>query len=63
VELAHTLGATVIAEGVETRVQWECLAALGCDIAQGYFVGRPLPPEDLTGLVDARPGFPVVVAA
>jgi diguanylate cyclase (GGDEF)-like protein len=63
VELAHTLGATVIAEGVETRVQWERLAALGCDIAQGYFVGRPLPPEDLTGLVDARPGFPVVVAA
>jgi diguanylate cyclase (GGDEF)-like protein len=63
VELAHTLDATVIAEGVETREQWQSLAELGCDIAQGYFVGRPMPAGDLTSLVDARPGFPVVVAA
>jgi diguanylate cyclase (GGDEF)-like protein len=47
IQLAHTLGATVVAEGVETRTQLERLAALGCDTAQGYLIGRPAPPEDL----------------
>jgi EAL domain-containing protein (putative c-di-GMP-specific phosphodiesterase class I) len=42
VELAHTLGATVVAEGVEAPAQWEHLAGIGCDIAQGYLVGVPM---------------------
>jgi len=46
--LAHDLGLTVVAEGVEDRATWEVLARLGCDVAQGYFVSRPV---DADGLV------------
>ncbi len=42
VTLAHTLGALVIAEGVETQGQLDQLRLLGCDQAQGYFFNRPL---------------------
>jgi len=41
VGLAHALGLTVIAEGVETGAQRDCVARLGCDLVQGYQVGRP----------------------
>ena len=41
VNLAHTLNLPVIAEGVETQVQLETIAALGCDLAQGYLIGLP----------------------
>jgi EAL domain-containing protein (putative c-di-GMP-specific phosphodiesterase class I) len=47
VELAHGLGLTVTAEGVETEDQLRYLADVGCDVAQGYLVGTPLAPEDL----------------
>ncbi len=47
VELAHNLGLRVVAEGVETKAIWNALADLGCDYAQGYFLCRPLPPEEL----------------
>jgi EAL domain-containing protein (putative c-di-GMP-specific phosphodiesterase class I) len=40
--LAHALGHKVIAEGVETEAQRDFLAALGCDSAQGYFIGKPV---------------------
>jgi len=46
IELAHDLGRMVVAEGVETRENWDQLAALGCDFAQGYFIGRPMPSAD-----------------
>jgi diguanylate cyclase (GGDEF)-like protein len=42
VGLAHALGLKVIAEGVETEAQRDFLAALGCDLAQGYFIGKPV---------------------
>lgn len=45
VELGHNLGLGVIAEGVESEALWEGLRALGCDTAQGHFVGRPLPAD------------------
>ncbi len=48
IKLAHELGATVVAEGVETLPQWSHLAALNCDIAQGHLVGVPQPAEELT---------------
>jgi EAL domain-containing protein (putative c-di-GMP-specific phosphodiesterase class I) len=41
--LAHDLGLSVVAEGVEDQETWDMLAGLGCDVAQGYFVSRPLP--------------------
>jgi EAL domain-containing protein (putative c-di-GMP-specific phosphodiesterase class I) len=43
VELAHALGLTVIAEGVEDEATWARLAELGCDFVQGYALTRPLP--------------------
>jgi len=51
VELAHTLGMEVIAEGVETEEQAALLAEMGCDKAQGYHFSRPLPPEDVPGFL------------
>jgi EAL domain-containing protein (putative c-di-GMP-specific phosphodiesterase class I) len=42
--LAHELGLGVVAEGVEDRDTWELLSDVGCDVAQGYFISRPLPP-------------------
>jgi EAL domain-containing protein (putative c-di-GMP-specific phosphodiesterase class I) len=46
--LAHDLGLSVVAEGVEDEAAWELLTTLGCDVAQGYYVSRPLPASELT---------------
>ncbi len=43
IELAHDLGLRVIAEGVEDQATWDLLVKLGCDLAQGYHMSRPLP--------------------
>ena len=43
VELAHRLGLETVAEGVESRIAWEAAAALGCDYAQGFYLGHPMP--------------------
>jgi EAL domain-containing protein (putative c-di-GMP-specific phosphodiesterase class I) len=45
VTLAHALGLTAVAEGLETPTQLETLRVIGCDHAQGYLLGRPLPAE------------------
>ena len=45
VALAHGLGLTVVAEGVETAEQLAALSLAGCDLAQGYFLSRPVPAE------------------
>jgi diguanylate cyclase (GGDEF)-like protein len=47
VDLAHTLGLTVTAEGIENEVQLEFMSEVGCDMAQGFFFGRPEPPESI----------------
>jgi diguanylate cyclase (GGDEF)-like protein/PAS domain S-box-containing protein len=44
VGLAHALGLRVVAEGVETAAQLDLLRAMDCDIAQGFYCGRPAPP-------------------
>jgi EAL domain-containing protein (putative c-di-GMP-specific phosphodiesterase class I) len=45
----------VVAEGVETLEQWELVNMLGCDIAQGYFVGHPAPPDEIVALLQTAP--------
>ena len=49
--MAHALGMKVIAEGVETQLQRDLLAAAGCDYAQGYFYARPLSAPDFEAFV------------
>ncbi len=46
--LAHALGIEVVAEGVETEAQRDCLASLECDMAQGFIWTPPRPAEDLS---------------
>ncbi|MBY0341154.1 MAG: EAL domain-containing response regulator [Rhodocyclaceae bacterium] len=45
--LAHRLGMRSVAEGVEDIADWHMLRACGCNYAQGYFIGRPMPAEEL----------------
>ena len=54
VTLAHDLGLTAIAEGVETVQALERLSQLGCDHAQGYFIAQPMPPEAMLPWVRAE---------
>lgn len=47
--LAKELGMEVVAEGVEDQADWDFLVQSGCDLAQGYFIGRPMPAVDIQG--------------
>lgn len=47
ITLAHQLGMKVVAEGVEDQAGWDRLVAYGCDVAQGYYLARPIPPQEL----------------
>jgi EAL domain-containing protein (putative c-di-GMP-specific phosphodiesterase class I) len=55
--MAHTLGFTVVAEGVERDSQAAFLRALGCEQAQGFLFARPMPAEEFSALVVARLGL------
>ncbi|MHB1565165.1 MAG: putative bifunctional diguanylate cyclase/phosphodiesterase [Acidiferrobacter sp.] len=55
IELAHNLGLTTIAEGVEDRATWDQLQALGCDEVQGYYLSRALSPERFIDWIDDHP--------
>ncbi len=52
IELGHSLGLTVVAEGVEDTQVIEVLRKLGCDLAQGYAISRPLPADKLAAWID-----------
>lgn len=55
ISLAHNLGLKVVCEGVETKEQLEFLKARNCDIIQGYYYSRPVPPEEFeTWMEQAR---------
>ncbi len=54
VTLAHALGLTVTAEGIETSGQLQALRELGCDLGQGYYFARPQPGEIVRALVHHR---------
>jgi EAL domain-containing protein (putative c-di-GMP-specific phosphodiesterase class I) len=51
--LAHNLGLKVVAEGVETAEVMNRLSTLGCDLAQGYYFGRPMPAGELSVRLEA----------
>jgi Amt family ammonium transporter len=53
ISLAHSLGKVALAEGVETKEQLDRLAALDCDLAQGYYFDRPLPATAIQQLLTA----------
>jgi diguanylate cyclase (GGDEF)-like protein len=54
VELGHSLGLTVVAEGVEEDIARDQLAEMGCDVAQGYLISRPLSESRLEAWLQAR---------
>jgi len=54
VRLAHALGQTVVAEGIEDLATFDMLSKLGCDAGQGYYIGRPETLAQLRALYAAR---------
>jgi EAL domain-containing protein (putative c-di-GMP-specific phosphodiesterase class I)/CHASE2 domain-containing sensor protein/GGDEF domain-containing protein len=54
VDLARRLGKTTVAEGIETEAQRQLLAEMGCDIGQGYLIGRPAPAAEIAARIDAQ---------
>ncbi|HEX5565859.1 MAG TPA: bifunctional diguanylate cyclase/phosphodiesterase [Streptomyces sp.] len=58
VDLAHSLGLLVVAEGVEDDETWERLRDLGCDAVQGWLVSAAMPPAEATAWLRARDGDP-----
>ncbi|WP_328810551.1 putative bifunctional diguanylate cyclase/phosphodiesterase [Rhodococcus sp. NBC_00294] len=54
IALAKAYKVTVVGEGVETREQFDALGDAGCDLAQGYFLGRPADPTSITDLLGVR---------
>ena len=60
VELAHTLGALVVAEGVELEADLDFVRLAGCDIVQGFLLGRPMPKADLLERIAAAAARPTI---
>ena len=54
-QIAHRLGIPAVAEGVEGHAEWELMLAMGCDIAQGYYVSRPMAEPDFLQWARVRP--------
>jgi EAL domain-containing protein (putative c-di-GMP-specific phosphodiesterase class I)/ActR/RegA family two-component response regulator len=54
--IARRMGMLSVAEGVETEDDWWFLRELGCDLAQGYFIGRPMPADELPAWLNAWHG-------
>ncbi len=53
INMAHSLGITVVAEGIEQEAQFNLLRERGCDLGQGYWFSRPLSPADMVKLIAA----------
>jgi EAL domain-containing protein (putative c-di-GMP-specific phosphodiesterase class I) len=51
--LAKQLGMSVVAEGVEDQADWDFVCKAGCDIAQGYFIARPMPAADIPAWIQS----------
>lgn len=55
--LAKKLGMEAVAEGVEDQADWDFVDKAGCDIAQGYFIAKPMPVADLPGWIQSWQKF------
>jgi len=53
--LGHNLGLIVVAEGVEDEATYDLLAGMACDLAQGYYLSRPVSAPDLTAWARSLP--------
>ena len=47
IDLGHNMGLVVVAEGIEDSITWDMLKDMGCDLAQGYHIGKPMTAETL----------------
>lgn len=63
IALAHSFGLSVIAEGIESAATLSRLSELGCNQAQGYFIARPMPAEQLAAWLENRPAMNDALAA
>lgn len=54
IELAHNLGLTVVAEGVETQGALDLLGGMDCDVIQGYLIGKPVPHHEFEKLLKSN---------
>jgi diguanylate cyclase (GGDEF)-like protein/PAS domain S-box-containing protein len=63
IDLGRNLGLDVVAEGVETREIWDKLDELGCPTAQGYYLSRPVPADELSRWLRDRPQTARTMAA
>ncbi len=57
INLGHTLGLEIVSEGVETKEQFNLLKKQGCDIIQGYYIGKPMPADNLETFLQEHPYF------
>jgi EAL domain-containing protein (putative c-di-GMP-specific phosphodiesterase class I) len=64
VRLGEGLSLTTVAEGIEDHHQFMTLKGLGCELGQGFYFARPVPPEEITPLLgtDLSPGDPALSA-
>jgi len=60
IDMGHSLGLKVVAEGIETEVQADRLASLACDLAQGYLFAKPMPSAELERWLEGRERLPVI---
>ena len=63
IELGRNLGKRVVAEGVETQAAHDALVSMGCDLAQGFLMSRPIEGDRIPGWVAAHKGFGTGLAA
>jgi diguanylate cyclase (GGDEF)-like protein len=54
IDLGRNLGLDIVAEGIETQEVWDALRALGCTLAQGYLIGKPMPADEFVLLLEQR---------
>ena len=55
IDLGHSMGCEIVAEGIEDGDTFELLAALGCDLGQGFLISRPLDERGLLAWLDGEP--------